>query len=341
MEIRPFQSKDRRSWDNYVWNHPHGSPFHLIAWKNSIEETFGFPSHYLAAWEGKEIRGLLPLSAVRNFLMGKVLLSAPFAVYGGILADTDQVRQAIFAHVKALAESTEVNYVELRNAYPEQCVGLPKTSRHVTFTHPVGQGPEAIMNAAAPSVRNKIRKALRHPYASRQTSDITAFEELYAKNLRRLGTPVLPRSHFSVLMRNFHEIASIREVTLEGKVVAASFNFCFRDQVHTFYAAADPELLAKAPNNFLYFDNMRWAGENGFAIFDFGRSKKTSGQFEFKRHWGTTMRELPYEILLVKDKELPNFSPNNPKFDMPIKLWQRLPLGLTRALGPSLSRLFP
>jgi hypothetical protein len=63
--------------------------------------------------------------------------------------------------------------------------------------------------------------------------------------------------------------------------------------------------------------------------------------FEFKRHWNTTQRELPYEMILVRRKDLPNFSPANPKFELAIQIWRRLPLFLTRLAGPRLIRLFP
>ena len=47
------------------------------------------------------------------------------------------------------------------------------------------------------------------------------------------------------------------------------------------------------------------------------------------------MRELPYELILVNRKELPNFSPANPKFSLAIRAWQKVPLPITRVLGPA------
>jgi hypothetical protein len=92
----------------------------------------------------------------------------------------------------------------------------------------------------------------------------------------------------------------------------------------------------------MYWDLMRWGLANGFRLFDFGRSKtQDSGSFDFKAHWGMTMRELPYEILLVRRREAPNFSPNNPKFRLFLKIWQRLPLPLANAIGPFLVKLVP
>jgi hypothetical protein len=53
------------------------------------------------------------------------------------------------------------------------------------------------------------------------------------------------------------------------------------------------------------------------------------------------MRELPYEVLLVNRKELPNFSPANPRFEIAIQAWRRLPLPLTRTLSRFVFPLFP
>ena len=91
----------------------------------------------------------------------------------------------------------------------------------------------------------------------------------------------------------------------------------------------------------MYYDHLCWAARNGYRVFDFGRSKRETGAFEFKRHWTEDMRELPYEIKLVRRKELPNFSPSNGRLQAPIEIWKRLPLGITRTLGPRLVRLFP
>jgi FemAB-related protein (PEP-CTERM system-associated) len=343
MEIRPLTPEDGERWDAFVRAHPHGSPFHLMAWKKTMEEVFGYAPRYLVATDGNGVRGVLPLFLVKNFVMGKVLISSPFAVYGGILADSPEAKQAIGEYAKKLGRELGVEHIELRNAYPEQVLETPNVSRYVTFTREVSPDEDAILGALPFKKRNKIRKGLKNNFSMRiQRSDYRTFEDLHSRNLRRLGTPNFPPRLFGALLENFAGQVDIREVLLDGKVVvAACMNFYFRDQMHTYYAASDQRYLSLAPNDFMYFDHLRWAGKNGYRIFDFGRSKLGSGTVEYKRYWGTTMRELPYEILLINRKEVPNFSPQNPKFELAIKIWQRLPLPVTRALGPQLVKLFP
>jgi len=341
-QVRLMVPEDNSRWDDFVMRHPRGGPFHLTAWKKTIQDTFRYEPLYLLAAGTNGIQGILPVFLVKNPIVGKALISSPFAVYGGILAQSDEARHALYERVKEIGIENKVEYIELRNAFPDQCVGAPNVSRYVTFSKEL-YGDEAALLASLPGkTRNKARKALKEGFtAHHRVPELNAFFSLYSKVMRRHGTPVFPRKFFECLLNNFGEMADIREVRLDGKAMAAGLNFYFRDDMHTYYAATDPQFKSTDANTFLYFDSLRWAGENHYRTFDFGRSKRGTGPFEFKRHWNTVMRELPYEVVLIQRKNLPNFSPANPRFDIAIRLWRKLPLALTQALGPHLIRLFP
>jgi FemAB-related protein (PEP-CTERM system-associated) len=342
IEIRQPTPDEYRAWDAFVLAHPRASPFHLTAWKKSIEEVFHYRPMYLLASESGTIRGVLPLFLVKSLILGKTLISSPFAVYGGILADSVEVRDALAEHVKQLGASLQVEYVELRNAYQDQCIGFAPMAGYVALKQRLVPDESALLESIPRKTRRMVRKALESSLTTAQRKTTSpAFEDLYSRNLRRLGTPSFPSRHFAALVRNFGEMVDIREVVHEGRVIAAVMTFYFRDQVLPYYGASDPQFNSLAPNNYMYFDLMRWAGQNGYTSFDFGRSKKISGSYDFKSHWGMEEVELPYEVLLVKRKSLPNFNPNNPRFQLAIKIWQRLPLPVTRALGPELLRLIP
>lgn len=330
-------------WDDFVLSHPNGSPFHLTAWKKSIEETYHYQPVYIVAREGKTIRGVLPLFLVRNFLVKRALISSPFAVYGGVLADCEGARSAIKERLISLARELRVQYVELRNIVPEQCLGFERVSRYVTFTQELRGEEPAILESIPRKTRRMVRKSLENDYSVHQTTGWSeSFFELYTRNLRRLGTPAFSRKHFARLLANFQSMVDIREIALNGRPAAAVLSFYFSDQVLPYYGASDPAAHAASPNNFMYFDLMRWAAQNGYRTFDFGRSRKqASGSYDFKAHWGMVERELPYEFLLVRRKELPQYNPGNSRFGFFLKMWQRLPLPVTRMLGPSVVRLFP
>lgn len=340
--VRPLADADVREWDEFVTAHPQGSPFHLIAWKKTIEESYSYKPLYLLAKDSRGVRGVLPLFLVRNPVVGKALISSPFAVYGGILADTDPARKTLYRHVKELGEELGVDHIELRNSFPEQCVGPANVFRYVTFTARPEPNEDLLLDALPKKTRNLVRKALKTAFSIRYgIRDAAPLDKLHSQNMRRLGTPCFPRRYFERLLANFGEMADIREVWLQDKLAAVSLNFFFQGVMHTYHAAADTRLNALAPNTFMYFDHLRWAGQNGYALFDFGRTKKGTGVFDFKRHWNTEMRELPYEIVLIKRRQLPDFSPLNPRFELAIRCWKKVPLPITRMLGPRLIELFP
>lgn len=340
--VRRLRSADFQAWDEFALKHRYGSPFHLISWKKTIEETFRYRPAYLAAMEGDRIQGILPLFYVRNPVIGKALISTPFAVYGGVLAESPAVARRLYERAKRLGTKLSVDYIELRNAFAEQCVGEPNVSRYVTFVQQVGPDEESLLAELPKKTRNTVRKSLKQPFTIEyRVTDPANFDRVHSRNMRRLGTPSFPRKYFERLQANFGHMVDIREVRLGCEVVAVSLSFLFRDQMHTYHAAADTRYNAMAPNTFLYYDHLRWAGQNGYKLFDFGRSKRDTGPFEFKKHWNTSMRELPYEIVLIRRKALPNFSPANPRFRLAIRMWSRLPLPLARLMSRWVLRLFP
>ncbi len=340
ITVRLYEDNDASAWDNFVAQHPDGTPFHLLAWKRTIEQSFGFHATYLVASEGERLTGILPLFLVQNIL-GKLLLSSPFAVYGGILAHGDLVRRSLHARAIDLGTELGVDRIELRNSVPRQCVTAPNVYRYVAFTQYLTSDEAALLESLPKKTRNVVRKSLKQGFETRYHAGLPDFEDLYAKNMRRLGTPCFPSAYFANIVRNFGEKVDVREVWRDGKLMAASLNFLFRDDMHIYYAASDTKYNALGPNTFMYFDHLCWAGRNGFTSFDFGRCKRGTGVFDFKSHWKTVMRELPYEVIPIRCKEIPNLSPTNPKFGLVIRMWRKIPLWLTRLIGPRVIRLFP
>ncbi len=342
IECRRFEENDAAAWDGFVTRHERGSLFHLTAWKRTIEQSFPYKPVYLLASERGRISAVLPLFLVKNPIIGRSLISTPFAVYGGILASSPESLRALRKHAVDLGHEMNVDYIDLRNAWPEQCAGEPNVHRYVTFSQPLENvGDEELLRRLPKKTRNMVRKALRSPFTTRSTRDVAVMHDVHSRNMRRLGTPNFPPRYFRNLLQNFGSMADIREVILEGRPLAVSMNLYFKGEMHTYHAAADARFSALAPNMYMYFDHLRWASQNGYHTFDFGRSKRGTGAFEFKTHWNTTMRDLPYEVVLIRRRELPNFSPANPKFEMMTKIWQRLPLPLARGLSPFVSPLFP
>lgn len=338
IEIRAAAEADARDWDDYALAHPEGTFFHRYGWKRLIESTYGYPGHYLIARRGAVVCGVFPLGEVRHLLFGHSLISVPFAVYGGVLADDEQVRGALEAHAIELAEQRQVDHLEVRNQQPIRDDWLRKDGLYVTFRREISADHDANMSAIPRKQRAMVRKGIKAGLVGETDEGIDNLYQAYSESVRNLGTPVFPKAHFRAIRAEFGDDVEVLTVRHEGQVVASVMSYYFRDQVLPFYGGGISAARNLAANDFMYWEVMRRAAERDCRVFDFGRSKRDTGSYRFKHHWGFEPEPLSYEYHLVKASEMPDLNPNNPKYRLFINAWKRLPVGVSRAIGPWLAR---
>ena len=84
---------------------------------------------------------------------------------------------------------------------------------------------------------------------------------------------------------------------------------------------------------------MERATDAGLKVFDFGRSQKGTGPYNFKKYWAFEPEPLSYEFYLVQATELPEIDPKNAKYRLMVNAWTKLPLPIAKTVGPPLARL--
>jgi hypothetical protein len=77
-------------------------------------------------------------------------------------------------------------------------------------------------------------------------------------------------------------------------------------------------------------------GSKGFKVLDLGRSLIGSGNETFKMKWKPRKQLLAYWYALIKGQVLPELNQKNPKFQIAIWVWKRLPAFVVRMFGPFL-----
>ena len=87
-------------------------------------------------------------------------------------------------------------------------------------------------------------------------------------------------------------------VDARGMPVSSVLSFYFRDEVLPYYAGDSIDARDLAANDFKYWELMRRACERGLKVFDYGRSKRGTGSFDFKKNWGFEPAPLAYEYRL-------------------------------------------
>ncbi len=329
------------AWDTFVRSHPAGSPFHLSAWQRSIQSAFGHkPSHLIARGPSGEIAGVLPLFLVRSLVFGRMLVSTPQGAYGGILATDPNAYRVLLAEAKALAEHEKVDFLELRNFRNEvDDPSMPRKDLYVTFRVELTPDVEKQMLSIPRKTRAEIREGIRNGLEFGVDSiGVDEFYSVYSRSLRDLGTPIFTKRLFHEIKHQFGSDCRIFSVHSNGKLAAAVLTLFYQGEVVPYYGGSFREYNRLAVNNFIYWMLIRYGCENGCRVYDFGRSKKGTGSFDFKKRWGMTMLDLPYQYHLVRRTALPDTSPLNPKFSLLIRTWRHLPMPVANTIGPLISR---
>jgi len=325
------------AWDNYVENSKNGTFFHKAGWKTIIEEGVGHKTYFLFAEEGGEITGVLPMAEVSSVIFGKSLVSTPFCVYGGAIANDDKTMDMLYQRASEIAKELKVDYFETRHSkgkYRE----WPEKDLYVTFRKEMSPDPEENMAAIPRKQRAMVRKGIKAGLRTEITENVDDFYKIYSLSVRNHGTPVFSKKYFKVLKRVFAKQCEMRLVYKENRAISTVMSFYFKDEVLPYYGGGTLEARNSKAFDFMYWEIMKDSCVKGYRVFDYGRSKKGTGSYSFKKNWGFVPEPLSYQYDLIATDSIPDVNPLNPKYQLFIKIWKKLPLSVANTVGPYLAK---
>lgn len=335
-----FEGSDR-AWDEAVRALGGATFCHLSGWRHVLADTLGHESLRLQVTGASgEVRGLLPLARVRSRLFGDYLLSMPFLSYGGPLGDAE-ARRALVEAAVAEARALGVDLLELRAR--ERLPGdLALSERKLTVLKALPATAEELWEKG---IKAKLRSQVRRPQKEGMRARfglelVPEFYGVFARTMRDLGTPVLPRRFFDAVAERFATESVVGVVEHRGRVVAAGYGFFWDGEVEITWAGALREYSASAPNMLLYWSFMEESIRRGAVAFNFGRCSRGSGTHRFKMQWGSEEYPLPW-AQWSPHGVIATPSPESTKFRLATSVWSRLPLAVANFIGPRLSRLLP
>jgi serine/alanine adding enzyme len=340
LRVVPFDGPDP-AWDAAMAGLPGSTACHLAGWRHVMEEALGHETLYWQAVDAEgRAHGLLPLVRVRSLLFGDYLLSMPFLNDGGPLGTPD-ARTLLGARATDEARRRSVDLLELRGrgAVPGD---FTISERKITVILQLRETAEELWeDGLRAKVRSQIRRPIKEgmePRFGRHLLD--PFYEVFARTMRDLGTPVLPRRFFEAIARHLSDHVTFCVIEHHGVPLAAGCGFSWNGEFEITWAGALREASRMAPNMLLYWSLMEESIRAGERAFNFGRCSPGSGTHRFKRQWGGD--DVPLAWSQWSPGGLPSTpSPDSPKYRLASAVWSRLPVGLTNRLGPPLARLLP
>lgn len=336
--IKTLDSSSISKWDNYVEKSPLATFFHKAGWQEVIETAFEHQTYFLYTEKKGKIAGILPLVHVKSFLFGNSLSSSAFCVYGGIIADDETSYKELDNKACDLAKELDVDHLEMRNR-TQISAERPYKKLYVTFRKELDADEEKNMLAIPRKQRAVIRKGIKAGLSSEIDEGIDHFYQAYSESVRNLGTPVFAKKYFKVLKSVFKDQCEILTIVdKDGVLISSVMSFFFKDEVLPYYGGGTAQARTVYGNDFMYWEVMRRAVNKGIKIFDYGRSKEGTGSYRFKKHWGFEPKPLYYEFYLLKSDTIPDINPLNPKYQIFIAAWKRLPLSVSQIIGPWLAK---
>jgi FemAB-related protein (PEP-CTERM system-associated) len=312
-------------------------------WLRVLERGLGQRAYCLEAVDGAATRGILPLAYVSSVLFGKFLVSLPYLNYGGVRADDAATAASLIDRAARLADELGVRYLELRC---EQPVEHPKlTARLNTKVHmrlALPDKSEILWKALPAKVRNQVRKG--------QKSDLTVswggadklddFYAVFSRNMRDLGTPTYGKKLFASILEEYPERAEFCVVKAGDKPAAGALLLHGWGVSEVPSASCLREFNSTCANMLMYWQLLERAIERKQETFDFGRSTREGNTYRFKEQWGAKEAAAEWQYY-VRTGSVGEMRPDNPRYQRMIRTWQKLPVWLTRLIGPRIVRGIP
>ena len=330
-------------WDAFVASHEGGSFYHCYAWKSLNERQLRHSGLYLEARDGGgSLTGILPLVVTRSRIFGSILCSLPFVNYGGPVAVDVETTKALVRAAMDHASRLGVDYLELRCAATLE-TDMKAELHKISMALNLDADPERLWNGFTSKHRTTIRRVYKDGFTvtSGGADLLPEFYSVMQHSWRDLGTPLYSPAYFRAVLDTFPEQTRVFVCRRNDEPVAVAFNGYFAGIVEGMWAGTTQVGHDMHANYVLYWEMIKDACERGYRRYHLGRSTAGSGAELFKKKWNAEVRQLYWYYHRPDGTYAPPVNVNHPVYRFGITAWRKMPLWVTRAVGPSLARVIP
>lgn len=327
---------------SYTQDQPHAHPSHHPHWLYALKDGLGQVPYAIEAVRNNSTVGYLPLMFVRSTLFGRFLASLPYLNTAGAIASDPGTRIGLAEKAIDLGQQLQVRHVELRHEEPTVNVRLngSRTNKvHMRLKLPDFPGP--LWNSFPAKVRNQVRKGEKSGLTVHwgTFNVLDEFYSVFATNMRDLGTPVYSRRLFGSILRHFPGNAELCVLRLGEQPVSGALLIHGKGITEVPSASTLREHNSTCANMLMYWNLLDRAIQRGQAVFDFGRATRDGNTYKFKKQWGAV--ETPATWQYAMKGSAADLRPDNPRYSRFVEVWKRLPVRVTRVIGPPIVRGIP
>lgn len=341
MQPRILEMDESKSWDRFVMEEPYAIAWQLFEWSQLVSKHYGAQFYPLVVEEGNKIVGILPIYRIKPLKGSPRMISVPHAVAGGMLAEDPEVREALLNAAIKIGSETGANNLTLKQYKVRIDGDLATDDNFYNRELDLRDGPDAVWGRISEENRELIDRSesdslvLEHP-----ADDLSVFYKFLLKHHRRKGVPCVSQQW----IRDLVDLGMYSVAVLKGdnRIVAASMVKEFKNTVSFPFTCNSGDTRADhLPVYRMYWDLMSKYSELGFGICHSGRIPKTDDVDPYRLGWGGVRHPYYYQYY-PSTGQVTEFSRKHSwRRDLFSSMWKRMPLSMTRTLGPLVVKQFP
>ena len=317
------------------------SIYHLPAILGAIQTVFGHSSKILIACDQGIIVGGLPLTLVRSRIFGQHAVSVPFFNYGGPLTAYSDVAEQLIEQSRTSLAADAVEQIEIRTTI--KGLPFPCSDKKVSMIRRLPAEDAELDTELGAKVRAQVNKALVHKPTVRfgGLELLEDFYRVFAINMRDLGTPVYSKAWFKLLIQTQGLNSILVVCYVNAKPVSVGFLLGYQGILEIPWASTLKSANGLNMNMWMYRQILAHAIAEGYGYFDFGRSTQDASTYKFKKQWGALPVAHYWYYQTPSGQLSGGNNPDNPKFKLLIAIWQKMPVWLTKLIGPPIVKNIP
>ncbi len=318
-------------------------------WQDYCYHPFGYCVRRIAIERDGLAIGGFSYTLVRSRLFGNRIISMPFSDETALFFRAETVlsegeRQDVLEQLVSILDEEaarhRADYAEIRGWHllfaGAASRGFMAVPRYTKFVLDTARPYEHIRENYDSNIIKNLRKADRC-VAVRLCAGVRELEEpygIYLVQMRRFGSPPLPQDYFTGLFEA--GLIKVFLAVIDRRVVGFLSTLIFAKGMYADINASLPRYKNFFPKIRLFDASIRFAAQNNITFYDFMRTRRPSGVYDHKKKWGGDERDSIYFYRRYNRKACLDLDPDEPRFRLPRFLFSKMPLFLSRRIGPFL-----
>lgn len=341
VTIQALPESRREEWDAYVEHNSLAIAWQKYEWHDILKKHHPHEFIPIVATRDEKICGVFPVYLLKNKQFGTQFISVPFAVAGGIVADSPEIDGMLLNGALDIAREHGVRSLVLKQ-YKHKIEGDLRTDdAYHNRELSLGLGLERIWSDLEPQNREMITAGKKSGLSLEfPSSRIDEFYAILFSYSHRQGIPCVSKRWIEdLVLSGIYECALARR---EGKAVAGTLVKSFKKTASfPFTALKRTDLSHHQAAYWLYWELICKFAEKGFDIVHSGRIPADEAVPAFRLGWNGT--KYPYFYQYYPNTACSTESTQKRRWKRRLfsKGWRFLPKPAAALLSPFLIRKFP